>query len=102
MQKKNVFKIFFPVLALLGPGMGPGRPDFARFRVLAPNFCTGNRPGPIRGLFSFFVIGRSQKFVNFPSFLARNIQGVWADLRAWTAPQWQWLSSEIVSSFPAP
>ena len=46
--------------------------------------------------------GPPQKFVNFRTFLARNIQGVWADLRAWTAPQWQWLSSEIVSSFPAP
>ena len=62
------FRIFFSVLAVLGPGMGPGRPDFARFRVLASNFCTGNRPGPVRGLFFFFWDWPDPEICQFSEF----------------------------------
>ena len=74
MQKKKN-RIFFSVLALLGPGRGPGRPDFARFRVLAPNFCTGNRPGPIRGLFFFFWDWPDPKICQFSEFSCTEYSG---------------------------
>ena len=71
--KKN--RTCFSVLALLGPRMGPGRPDFARFRVLAPVFCTGNRPGPIRGLFSFFGDWPDPKICQFSEFSCTEYSG---------------------------
>ena len=44
-----IFWIFFSVLAVLGPEMGPDRPDLPRYFVSAWNFPVATHPEPFRG-----------------------------------------------------
>ncbi len=54
----------FPVLAVLGPGMCPDRPNLKRYFISDPNFAVATHPGPFRATFGLKPIFVGQLFVD--------------------------------------
>ena len=64
----------FPVLAVLGPEMGPDRPDLARYFVSDPNFPVASHCGPFRGR-------------NVQKLIGPGLAQAWTTVSAWAWPR---------------